>query len=110
MLDLPEAPCDPSLQETLYVEEPDVLPPTLLPSHHHIPKTQFPKLVVSILVSLQPTTDAHQRRIRAGQVVPVGLLSSLVVTVDKQPFVPGLLLLINWVMVVAPTRKRFRGD
>jgi len=110
MMDLSETPPDPSLGEALYIETLDVLSPPLLPNHHQVPKTKFPKLVVPILRSLHPRTDVGARGIRTGQIVPTGLLSTLVVPVDKQLFVPSGTLLIQRMMVIAFATKGLRGD
>jgi len=82
-----------------------MLPPPLLPNHHQISKAQFPKLVMMILASLQPTTNVGERRVGTSLVVPWVLLSPLVVTIDKQPFVLSLPLLVGWVMMVSLLRE-----
>jgi len=58
-----------------------------------------------ILQSLHPRTDVGAGWIRTGRVVPTGLLSTLVVPVDKQPFVPGHSLLIQRMMMIAFVTK-----
>jgi len=87
-----------------------MFPPTLLPSHHKIPQTQLPKLVVVILASLKPTTDAHQRRIGTALVVPPILLPSLIISVDEQPIVSSLTLLVSQMMVIAFATKGLGRD
>jgi len=87
-----------------------VLPPPLLPSHHQVPKTQLPKLVVAILGSLYLIVDTSIRWIRSGRIIPASLLSTLVVTIDKQSFVPSLPLFISWMMMIALPMKGLRQD
>jgi len=40
-----------------------------------------------------------------GRVVPTGILSTLVVPINKQPFIPGLLLLSQRMVVIAFATK-----
>ena len=108
VMDLPETPPNPSLGEPLQIKTLDMLPPSLLPNHHQVPKTQFPKLVVAILRCFYPSTDIGEGRIRVGQIVPMSLLSTPVVSIDKQPFVSGRSLFIGRMMVVALLRKGLR--
>jgi len=101
MVDLSKTLLNPSLGETFQVESPHMFPPMLLPSHHQIPQTHLPKLVMTVLVCLKPTPNSSQRRIGMTLVVPPLLLSSLIEVIDKQWFVSSLSLLIGRMMMVA---------
>ena len=63
MMDLLKTPLNPSLGETLQIESPHMLPPMFLPSHHQIPQTHLPEMVMTILVCLELMPDSGQGRI-----------------------------------------------
>jgi len=54
--------------------------------------------------------DIGAGRIRVGRIVPMGLLSTLVVSIDEQLLVTGRPLLIRRMMVIALPRKGLRRD
>jgi len=99
-------PTDPRLRKRLQVQLVDVLPPSLLGYHDGIPQTQVPQPVVSVLTSHHPTPHRLKGRIRLPSVVPPRRLSTLIVPIDKQVFVPSLPLLLRREMPLLPLEER----
>jgi len=94
VMDLTKTPTDPRLRERLEIQLIDVLPPSFLGYHDGIPQTEIPKPVVSILAGPHPTPHRLKGRIGFPPVVPPGRLVTLIVTIDKQSFVPCFPLLL----------------